>query len=73
VFSGLQKDCLGYVFNVREGPKRLEIRDITKKLLFTVASFEELAQMIKHASGGTYDARWQQHFQILRNQIVSEK
>lgn len=72
-FTGLGKDCLGYVFNIRQSPMGLEIRDITNKLLFTVASLEELAQMIKHASGESYDARWQQHFQVLRNQIVSEK
>src|ERR1051326_2484523 len=72
-FRGLDDDCLGYVFNVQQVSTKFEVRDIAKKLLFTVASREELVGMIKHASGGNYDPQWQQHFQVLRNRITSEK
>jgi len=72
-FEGLDDDCLGYVFNIQQASSEFELRDITKKLLFTVASHEELVEMIKHASGGNYNPKWQKHFQVLRNRITSEK
>ncbi|MBI4024935.1 MAG: hypothetical protein HY360_08130 [Verrucomicrobia bacterium] len=72
-FRGLDDDCLGYLFNIQQISAKYEVRDITKKLLFPVASRDELVEMIKHASGGNYDPKWQQHFQVLRNRITSEK
>jgi hypothetical protein len=52
---GLDANCLGYVFNIEKSGSRFLIFDVTKKLLLTKNSIEEVEVLIRHSVGYAYD------------------
>lgn len=72
-FHGFERDCLGYIFNIKRSSDGFVISDITRKELLQLDSDAKLVAMIQHVSGTKYDSNWQKIFQRIRNQITSDK
>jgi|LakMenEpi03Aug12_release.lakeMendotaPanAssembly.Ray.scaffolds.fasta_scaffold1479050_1 hypothetical protein len=64
---GLDTSCLGYIFNIKKSESCFSIFDVTKKLLLTRDSTEDLESLIRHSVGYAYDVQVHRVLAKLRN------
>lgn len=48
---GLPDSCLGYVVNIKHTDDRLDVFDISGKLLISLEGYDEVVSMLHHAAG----------------------